>query len=80
MWDALSNGRTGLSLTISAGPLQRSHSRVESREAHDHILLSQIRDVPNLEGQVPVFIAPRNSVAQLYAQALGFLFIASYDS
>jgi hypothetical protein len=30
------------------------------------ILLSQIRDSPNLEGEVPVFISPRNSVAQLY--------------
>jgi hypothetical protein len=27
---------------------------------------------PNLEGQVPVFISPRNRVAQLYPQALGF--------
>jgi hypothetical protein len=28
-------------------------------------------DFPNLEGQVPVFISPRNKVAQLYPQALG---------
>jgi hypothetical protein len=34
------------------------------------ILLSQIRDSPNLEGQVPVFIPPGN----------GFPFFASYDS
>jgi hypothetical protein len=33
---------------------------------------------PNLEGQVPIFISPRNRVIQLYAQALGTLFIASY--
>jgi hypothetical protein len=26
---------------------------------------------PNLEGQVPVFISPRNRVDQLYPQALG---------
>jgi hypothetical protein len=45
----------------------------------DHILLSQIRDSPNLEGQVPVFISPRNRVAQLYPQALGSVFVASYD-
>jgi hypothetical protein len=38
----------------------------ESRGTRDHILLSQIRGSPNLEGQVPVFISPRNSVAQLY--------------
>jgi hypothetical protein len=29
-----------------------------SRGTRDHILLSQIRDSPNLEGQVPVFISP----------------------
>jgi hypothetical protein len=29
-----------------------------------------IWDSPNLEGQVPVFISPRNRVAQLYPQAL----------
>jgi hypothetical protein len=44
--------------------------RSESRGTHDHILLSQIRDSLNLEGQVPVFISPRDSVAQLYSQAL----------
>jgi hypothetical protein len=32
--------------------------RPESRETHDHILLSQIRDSPNLNGQVPVFLSP----------------------
>jgi hypothetical protein len=43
----------------------------ESHGTRDHILLSQIRDSPNLEGQVPVFISPRDRVAQLYPQALG---------
>jgi hypothetical protein len=38
----------------------------QSRGTHDHILLSQIRDSPNLEGQVLVFISPRNRVARLY--------------
>jgi hypothetical protein len=32
-----------------------------------------IWDSPNLEGQVPVFISPRNRVAQLYPGALGSL-------
>jgi hypothetical protein len=27
------------------------------------ILLSQIRDSPNLEGQGPIFVAPKNRVA-----------------
>jgi hypothetical protein len=40
----------------------------ESRGTHDHILLCQIRDSLNLEGQVPVFISLRNRVAQLYPQ------------
>jgi hypothetical protein len=54
--------------------------RSESRETHDQILLSQIRDALSLEGQVPVFISPRNRVARLYPQPLGSLFVASYDS
>jgi hypothetical protein len=36
--------------------------RSESRGTHDHILLSQIRDSPTMEGQVPVFISPRHWV------------------
>jgi hypothetical protein len=32
-----------------------------------------IWDSPNLDGQVPVFISPRNRVAQLYPRALGSL-------
>jgi hypothetical protein len=52
----------------------------ESHETHDQSLLLQIRDSPNLEGQVPVFILPRNRVVQLYTQALVSLFVASYDS
>jgi hypothetical protein len=52
-----------------------------SRGTHDRILLSQSRDsLLNLEGHIPVFISPRNRVAQLYPQALGSLFVASYDS
>jgi hypothetical protein len=52
----------------------------ESRGTYDHILLSQIRDFPNLEDQVPVFVSSRNRVVQLCPQALGSLFVASYDS
>jgi hypothetical protein len=51
----------------------------ESRGTCDHILLSQIRGSHNLDGQVPVFIIPRNRLAQLNPQALGSLFVASYD-
>jgi hypothetical protein len=42
-----------------------------SSGTRDHILLSQIRDSSNVEGQVPVFISPRNRVARLYPQAVG---------
>jgi hypothetical protein len=52
----------------------------ESRGTRDHILLSQILDSPTLESQVLVFIFPRNKVTQLYPQALGSLYFASFDS
>jgi hypothetical protein len=52
----------------------------KSRGTHDHMLLFRIRDSPNLEGQVPLFISRRNSVAQLCPQALGSLSVAPYDS
>jgi hypothetical protein len=54
--------------------------RSESRRIHDHILLSQIGDFPNLEDQDPVFIYPRSRVARLYPLALGSIFVTSYDS
>jgi hypothetical protein len=68
----------GVSFAIAAGPRQRIRS--ESHGTHDLILLSQIRDSPNLECQVPGFISPRNRVTRFYPQALGSLFVASYDS
>jgi hypothetical protein len=77
---SLSDERTGLPFTIAAGLASAVILGSESRGTRDNILLPQIRDSPNLEGQVPVFITPRNRVAQLYPQALGSLFVASYDS
>jgi hypothetical protein len=53
--------------------------RSESRETHDHILPSQIRVSPNLQGKVPNFICPRNRMSHLYHQALVPLFVAPYD-
>jgi hypothetical protein len=67
MWGALSEERVLASVVILGS---------ESHGTHNHILLSQIRDSPNLEGQVPVFISPRERVAQ----APGSFFVASYDS
>jgi hypothetical protein len=63
-----------LSFTIAAGLASAVILRSESHGSHDDILLSQIRDSPNLEGQVPGFISPMNRVARLYLQALGFHF------
>jgi hypothetical protein len=54
--------------------------RSESRETHGQILLSQIRGSSNLEEEVLIFISPRNRVDSLRSQALGSLFVASYDS
>jgi hypothetical protein len=55
-------------------------SQCPSRSEPETILYCLIWDSPNLEGQVPIFISPRNRVAQLYPQALGFLYVVSYDS
>jgi hypothetical protein len=52
--------------------------RSESRGAHDHILLPQIRDSP-LEDQVPVFLNPRNRVTRFYPQALDSLRLFSFN-
>jgi hypothetical protein len=79
IWGALSDERTGLSFTIAAGFASAVILRSQSCGIHEHILLSQILGSRNLEGQVPVFISPRNRVARLYPQALGSLFVASYD-
>jgi hypothetical protein len=67
--------RLQLLLVLASAVILRS----ESRGTHDHILLSQIRVSANREGKVTVFISPRIRAAQLYPQALGSLFITSYD-
>jgi hypothetical protein len=41
---------------------------------------SALRQTPNLEHQVPVFMSPSNRVSQLYPQAPGSLSVAFYDS
>jgi hypothetical protein len=81
MWGVLSLTREGVCrlqlLLILANTVILGF---ESRGSRDHILLSEIRYSPNQEGQVPVFISPRKRVAQIYPQALGSFFVASYDS
>jgi hypothetical protein len=52
----------------------------ESRWTHSYILLSLVRDSPNLEDQVHISVSPRDRVTQLCPQTLGSLFAASYAS
>jgi hypothetical protein len=77
MWGDLSDERTALWFTTDVGPRQSVLLGSDSHGTHDHILLFQTRGSPNLEGQVSVFISPRNRVALLYPQALGSPFAAS---
>jgi hypothetical protein len=60
--------------------LARSVTFVSKSHRTQTIFYCLIWDSPNLEGQVPVFISPRNRVAQLYPRALGSIFVVSYDS
>jgi hypothetical protein len=60
--------RLQLLLVLASAVILRS----KSRGTHDHILLSQIRDFPKLEGQVPLFIFPRKRVARLYPPVTRF--------
>jgi hypothetical protein len=76
MWTTLSDKKTVCHLHLL---LTQSFSGLESHEIHDHILLSQIRDSPSLEGQVFVLISHRNRVAQLYPQGTGFPLLTSCD-
>jgi hypothetical protein len=69
----------GLCLQLLIGLASGVILRSESPGTRSKMLQSQIRDSPNLEDQVPVFISLRNRVARLYLQALGFLFVASCD-
>jgi hypothetical protein len=59
VFGALSHERTGLSFTITADFASAVILGSESCGIHDHILLSQIRDSSNLEGQVPHIYVPQ---------------------
>jgi hypothetical protein len=80
MWGTLSDDRMGCRLQLLLVLASAFIFGSDSRGTHDHVLLSQIRDSTNLEGQVPVIISLRNRVAQLYPQAMDSLFVASYDA
>jgi hypothetical protein len=72
---ALTGRSVKLLLALASAVILGSESR-----GTQHVLPSQNRDSPNLEGQDLVFISPRNTVTQSYPQALGSLFVASHDS
>jgi hypothetical protein len=74
VWDALSDERTGLTFTVAACCHQSTHSLVPVLQDSLPHLLSQIWESLILDDQVPVFISPRNRVAQLYSHALGYQF------
>jgi hypothetical protein len=69
-----------LLFTIVACPRQRKHPQVRVPRESWPLLLLQIPASPNLEGQVPVFISPRNMFARLYPQALGFSWSGRHGS
>jgi hypothetical protein len=52
---ALSDEKTGLSLKLLLALANAVILGPESRGTHDHILLSQIRDSPNLKGHVSIY-------------------------
>jgi hypothetical protein len=70
IWVALSDKRMSVSCSAVA-------HRSKSCRTHNHNSL--IWDSPNLEGRLPIFISPKNRVAQLNLQALGSFFVASYN-
>jgi hypothetical protein len=57
-------------LQLLLGLTSRVILGTKSCRTHNNTLLSQIRESPNLENQVSMFIFPTNKVAQLYSQAL----------
>jgi hypothetical protein len=80
MCGALSVKRTGLSFTTAAGPRQHSHSRVlVPRDSWPYFTVSDSR-LHRPGGPCPRIYIPPNRVTRLYPQALGSLFVASYDS
>jgi hypothetical protein len=80
MWGNLSDERTVLLFIIVADPRQRSQSRVRvPRDWWPYFTVSASR-LPQHWGPGPRIYVPRNGVAQWDPQALGSLFVVSYDS
>jgi hypothetical protein len=74
---ALSGEKANVLFTTAAAFANAVILGSESLGTHDRILLSQIRDsLQTWRARSPVFICPRNRMAQLYPQALGSIFVA----
>jgi hypothetical protein len=74
MWGAISDERTAFKFTAATLAIV-----VTLDPSRGGLMLFQIRNVPNLEDQVPVFTFPKDRMPQIYSQALGSLFVAYYD-
>jgi hypothetical protein len=62
--NTLSDERVGLSFAIDAGSCQSSHSWVwVPQDSRSYFSVSDPGS-PNLEGQVPIFVSPKNRMAQ----------------
>jgi hypothetical protein len=73
MWGALSDERTGLSITVVCSPRQRSHSCVRAPwNTWPYFTASHSR-FPQPGGPGPRIYIPRNRVAQLYPYCLQIL-------
>jgi hypothetical protein len=72
IWGALSDEKSGLYFSVLAGHRQCSVSQIWVPRDSCAYFTVYFWDSLFLEGQVAVFISPRNRVAQLYPRALGF--------
>jgi hypothetical protein len=66
MWGALSDEKSGLYFSVFAGHRQRSLSQMSPTGLVSIFYCLYFLDSPKLEGQVPVFISPKNRIDQLY--------------
>jgi hypothetical protein len=66
IWGAVSYEKTVYLLQLLLALARAVILGFESDGTCDHLLMSQIREFPNLEGQIPVLMSPRKRVAQLY--------------
>jgi hypothetical protein len=64
----------GLSFTIADGPSQRSHSRARVPRDTTIFYCLRFENPPTWRARPPVFISPRNRVAQLYPPRTGVPF------